>query len=110
MTDTEQAVSAETICDMISRGMLDAHLTEIRTAVNDRSRGTREFMDLTVGSRVVLNDMCGTKYLRGEKATVTGIRRTKVNIRLDNSVGRFSNASDIVVPTTLLDMLIENSR
>ncbi len=110
MTDTLQAVSAETICDMIARGVLDAHLSDISIAVNDRRKGTREFMDLTVGSRVVLNDLCGTKYLRGEKATVTGIRRTKLTIRLDNSVGRFSNVSDIVVPINILDLVIENSR
>lgn len=93
----------EVILDMIEKGILDDHLTAVKNQIDARRRTMREFVEFIVGDRVMLNNLCGTKYLQGEMATITSLRRTKVNIKLDRAVGRFTNTQTVIVPTSILD-------
>lgn len=102
------------LSDKIESGDLDSRLSAIRKLVDSRIDLIREKVkatDFTVGDRVVINENCGTKYLRNEGAVVTGIRRTKLTIVLDNPKGRFARknstgkiySADVVVPVELVD-------
>lgn len=86
-------------------GAYDEHLSILQREIKDRVSRTREFIEFIEGDRVVFNDNCGTKYLRGEKATITQQRRTKLGVRLDRSVGRFTDKADIIVPPVMLDKI-----
>ena len=69
--------------------------------------------DFGVGDRVVINRRCGTKYLIGEMATVTDIRRTKIKISFDSPKGRFARtnsmgevySAEVVVPLEIVDKM-----
>lgn len=102
------------LVDDISNGKMDSQLDTIAKAIEQRRRDVRSGLtvdDFIVGDRVVINERCGTKYLVGEVATVTGIRRTKITIQFDTPKGRFvrKNAdgtiysSDVVVPIEIVD-------
>jgi hypothetical protein len=104
-----------TFASNIERGLLDHELADIARALKTRQealRKTRTVMDFPLGSSVVVNDYCGTQYLRGETATVTGRKRTKLVIQLDRPMGRFvrlvdgvAHSVDITVPTSLVDLV-----
>lgn len=99
----------------IEYGALDSELADIARAVKSRQealRSTRTVMDFPLGASVMINDYCGTQYLRGEKATVTGRKRTKLVIQLDRPSGRFvklvdgvAHSVDITVPTAIVDLV-----
>ena len=94
-------------------GMYDDDLKNLSAAINERMAIRRSFVDFGVGDRVVLNDTCGTKYLRGATATVVETMRKNVKIVLDKPTGRFLryNADGSVaevkirVPTSIIDPL-----
>lgn len=90
---------------MISCGELDAHLTTLRSDIDNRVLMTREFIEWVEGDRVRINERCRPKYLHGVEATITGVRRTRVTIRLSKSIGRFSAERDITIPVELLDKI-----
>ncbi len=102
---TTELPDLDTIRKMIVRGFLDDNLRALRIDIDERLRRTREFIDFVQGDRVVLNDYCGTKYLRGEKATVVGERGKKIAIRFDRSIRRFSSERDVFVPPEMLDKI-----
>lgn len=100
----------------LSSGALDEHLGIINKTISDRlaaTRRSRTSTDFNVGDRVVLNDLCGTRYLVGAYATVVSKKRTKVVIKLDKPLGRFvrvdasgaTESSDITVPVSILDKI-----
>lgn len=102
------------LTDKVESGELDSRLSAIRKLVDVRMTTVREKVkvtDFTVGDRVVLNERCGTKYLRGEVATVTAIRRTKLTLLLDNPKGRFARktaageiySAEVIVPIEIVD-------
>jgi len=102
------------LSDKIELGELDSRLSAIRKLVDTRIELVREKVkatDFTVGDKVVINERCGTKYLRGETAIVTAIRRTKLTILLDNPKGRFARktsagetySADVIVPIEIVD-------
>jgi len=102
--------------DKLDSGELDSKLTEIRKLVDERYALTKQKVkieDFGVGDRVVINRRCGTKYLIGEVATVTDIRRTKIKISFDNPKGRFARknsmgevySAEVIVPLEIVDKM-----
>jgi hypothetical protein len=87
-------------------GQYDNYLSLIKKEIKDREIRTREFIEWVEGDRVKINEKCRPKYLYGVEATITGVRRTRVSIRLSKSVGRFSSERDITIPTELLDKVM----
>jgi hypothetical protein len=102
---TTELPDLDTIRKMIVGGFLDDYLRALRNDIDERLHRTREFIEFVQGDRVVLNDYCGTKYLRGEKATVVGERGKKIAIRFDRSIRRFSSERDVFVPPEMLDKI-----
>ena len=102
------------LSNRIENGELDARLSAIRKLVDTRLESVREKVkvsDFSVGDKVVLNEKCGTKYLRGSTATIIGIRRTKLKITLDDPKGRFARktsagetySAEVIVPIEIVD-------
>jgi hypothetical protein len=102
------------ITEAIETGEVDNQLDTIAKAIQERKTLLRtgvSINDFSIGDRVVINERCGTKYLRGEVATIVGIRRTKITIQFDNPSGRFVRknsdgtiySSDVVVPIEIVD-------
>jgi len=102
------------ITEAIETGKVDNQLDTIAKAIQERKNLLRtgvSINDYSIGDRVVINERCGTKYLRGEVATIVGIRRTKITIQFDNPSGRFVRknsdgtiySSDVVVPIEIVD-------
>jgi hypothetical protein len=102
------------ITEAIETGKVDNQLDTIAKAIQERKNLLRtgvSINDFSIGDRVVINERCGTKYLRGEVATIVGIRRTKITIQFDNPSGRFARknsdgtiySSDVVVPIEIVD-------
>lgn len=102
------------ITERIERGELDKQLDALATAIAERKstlRGNVKLDDFQVGDKVIINERCGTRYLRGETGSVVGIRRTKLTIQFDNPKGRFVRksangdiySSDVVVPIEIVD-------
>lgn len=107
-TQTDQTIM------MISSGALDGDLEKIRKMIDDRLtsvRNARTSSEFSIGDRVKINDYCGTKYIRGQYATVVSKARTKITILLDNPIGRFSEigpggvvvGAHVKVPPAILD-------
>jgi hypothetical protein len=102
--------------DKLDSGELDSKLTEIKKLVEERYFATKQKVkieDFNVGDRVTINNRCGTKYLIGEMATVTDIRRTKIKISFDNPKGRFARtdsvgktySAEVIVPLEIVDKM-----
>jgi hypothetical protein len=98
----------------IENGELDKSLDEIAAAIKKRQtakRTTRTKSDFSLGQKIRFNSLCGTKYLVGSTATVVGMRRTKIVVKLDVPQGRFARfgadgtvtSSEIIVPTSIVD-------
>ena len=95
-----------TIREALIAGFYDDRLKDLSAAINERMSIRRSFVEFSVGDRVVLNDSCGTKYLRGHTATVVETLRKNVKITLDVPTGRFSTPGmKIRVPTSIIDPL-----
>lgn len=99
----------------IGAGILDNDLLEMRAAIDRRLaeiRVEKTIDDYGIGDKVQFNSSCGTRYLVGHTATVTGKRRTKVTVRLDKPTGRFVRMTDagpvsaeITVPLSIIDAI-----
>jgi len=102
-----------TLTRELAAGHLDHHLGQIKTLVEERmqlTRAAKTLEDYGVGDKVVFNNMCGTRYLVGHHARVTGKKRTKLVVQLDKPTGRFARvvngatvSVDITVPLGILD-------
>jgi hypothetical protein len=96
-----------TIVTDILSGVHDSELDSIREAVNQRQKLTQSaqaavtMTSISVGDKIVFKDI-RPKYMIGEIATVTGKRRTKLEVKLDNPVGRF-NGGIVVVPASCVE-------
>lgn len=104
------------VSDAIENGKMDKQLYELRRLVDGRLAliGEAKTIDhFAVGDRVAINDRCGTRFLRGETASVVGRRRTKLVINLDNPKGRFVRttsageilSAEVIVPIEILDKI-----
>lgn len=99
----------------IAGGTFDEALAELEKIVQDRLMAVRKSHTAAkfgIGDKVVFNTYCGTKYLHGHKATVTGIRGKKILVTLDVPVGRFArfengelSSSQISVPPSIVDLV-----
>ena len=101
----------------IESGTFDSDLIKIKEAVDARlkaSRTSRTLADFNIGDTVVFNDLTGTRYMVGRKATVTGIKQKKVTVRLETPVGRFAHinpvtgkeeSANITVPVAIIDLV-----
>lgn len=98
---------------VILAGELDDKLGALKTAIETRQaqiRATAKPTDFGIGDKVVFNNSCGTRYLVGHTATITGMKRTKVVVKLDKPMGRFTRvvngesvSADITVPISIID-------
>jgi len=94
------------VTDIIS-GVHDSELDSIREAVNQRRKLTKSahaavtMTTISIGDKIVLKEI-SPKYMIGETATVTGKRRTKLEVKLDSPVGRFGGGT-IVVPASCVE-------
>lgn len=100
----------------IESGKYDDDLDALHALIGDRLttvRRSRTLADYKIGDRVKLNDYCGTQYIRGMTATVVGLARTKMTIKLDHPIGRFSHVtpdgrvegSEVKVPPSIVDLV-----
>jgi hypothetical protein len=105
----------KTMIDEITAGEHDKELSSILAAANarmDAIRATKTVAEFGIGDKVRINDKCGTRYLVGHIATVVGIKRTKIVIKLDTPTGRFARvtadgvvSADVVVPIGIVDSI-----
>ena len=110
-------MNIEELVSEIESGTFDSSLVKIKEAVDARlkaSRISRTIADYHIGDTVVFNDLTGTRYMVGRKATVTGMKQKKVVVRLETPVGRFekinpltgkAESADIVVPVAIIDLI-----
>jgi hypothetical protein len=90
-------------------GALDSHLEEIATLVNDRLAAITAVEELIaagrlqVGNRVRLGHNLRPQYLHGRMVTIIAKDGEKWLVRLDEPVGRFTNA-DLRVYARQLDL------
>jgi len=110
-------MNIEELVSEIESGIFDSSLVKLKEAVDARlkvSRISRTIADYHIGDTVVFNDLTGTRYMVGRKATVTGIKQKKVTVRLETPVGRFekinpltgkAESANIVVPVAIIDLV-----
>lgn len=99
-------MSAITSTDVVSGilfGMFDEDLDKLKDAIRTREKAKREFLEFVPGDRVKFNAKTRPAYLQGVEATVTGLRRTKVTVQIDEDHGRFLAGRPITTSTDLLD-------
>lgn len=106
-------ISIETAAESIEAGEFDEHLEKLERAVAARLgevRRKRSVDDFMISQTVRFNSLCGTGYLRGQTAVVTGKSRKKLTVVLDRPVGRFvrvvdgiSTSVDVTVPPSIVD-------
>jgi len=102
-----------TMEEAILAGELDEALGSLKSAIETRQaqiRSVAKPTDFGIGDKVVFNNSCGTRYLVGHTATITGMKRTKVVVKLDKPMGRFARivngeqvSADITVPISIID-------
>jgi hypothetical protein len=91
-------IDVEPLFVAIRIGALDGHLEEIATLVNGRLAAIGEVEELIaasrlhVGDRVRLGHNLKPQYLHGRMVTVIAKDKEKWLVRLDEPVGRFTNA------------------
>jgi hypothetical protein len=83
-------------------GAFDEHLDYLVSAVNERKRALApKIWEFNVGDRIRYNKNTKPAYLVGIEGTITKINRTKVVVKLDNPVQRFSG--NITTPLALIE-------
>ena len=96
-----------TIASDIISGVYDSELDSIQHAVPERRElaqaemAANNLIEISIGDKIVFKDI-RPKYMIGEIATVTGKRRTKLEVKLDSPVGRFGE-STVVVPASCVE-------
>ena len=108
--DTTQStgIDVEPLCIALRIGALDDHLGEIATLVNARIAAVNAVAELIaasrlkVGDRVHLGHNLRPQYLHGQPVTIIAKDGKKWLVRLDEPIGRFTNA-DLRVYATLLE-------
>jgi len=97
-------MNIESICLSIARGELSSDdLNRISRSIRMRSEHLSQikFFSLKIGDKVIFNNKTRPTYLIGAKATVSNIRTKKVEVTLENPVGRFRGK--IITSTGLID-------
>ena len=107
--DTTQrtGIDVEPLCIALRIGALDDHLEEIATLVNARIAAGNAVAELIaasrlkVGDRVHLGHNLRPQYLHGQPVTIIAKDGKKWLVRLDEPIGRFTNADLRVYATQL---------
>jgi hypothetical protein len=105
----------EDVKTAILLGDLDADLEKLSaliTSTLNSKRESRTPATYGIGDRVKFNSLCGTKYLQGHTAVVTGKARSKIIVKLERPTGRFirmenglATSVDIRVPPSIVDLV-----
>lgn len=110
-------MNTETLVSEITSGTYDSDLIKLKDAIDARlkaSRSSRTLSDFNIGDTVVFNDLTATRYMVGQKATITGMKQKKVTVRLETPVGRFAHvnpvtgrveSANITVPVAIIDLV-----
>lgn len=72
-----------------------------RTKLVEASNTAVKMFDLKVGDKVRLKDL-SPKYMNGVECVITGKKRTKFEVKLDQPVGRFSGTG-LTVPASCVE-------
>jgi hypothetical protein len=110
------AVTFEEVKSAILSGKFSyEEMSELALTIDSKlssSRTARTISSYGVGDKVKFNSLCGTKYLHGETAIVTGSARTKLIVKLEKPIGRFvrtidgkAESVDIRVPPSIVDLV-----
>ena len=88
-------------------GEVDTELDEITDAIQGRKEmlNNAKARTLNVGDRIRFNNSVRPRYLAGSEGVVTGWKRTKIQIRPDDALGRF-HGGDINCPVSILDKIV----
>ena len=110
-------MNTDTLVSEITSGTYDSDLIKLKDAIDARlkaSRSSRTIRDFHIGDTVVFNDLTATRYMVGQKATVTGMKQKKITVRLETPVGRFAHinkvtgvveSANITVPVAIVDLV-----
>jgi hypothetical protein len=110
-------MDTETLLAEINSGKYDSSLGKLQLAIEKRlsdSRTERTIRDFHVGDKVVFNNLTGTRYMVGQKATVVSMKQKKLVVRLDTPTGRFARvnpvtreieSSNVTVPVSIVDLI-----
>jgi gamma-glutamyl phosphate reductase len=110
-------MDTETLVAQIKSGTYDASLTKLKEAIEERlkaSRGSRTLSDYNIGDTVVFNELTGTRYMVGQKATIISMKQKKVVVRLETPMGRFARvnnltgkveSANVTVPLGIIDLV-----
>ncbi len=84
----------------------DDDLDAIVDAVRSRGKYLDTVMHRTIqiGDTVRFNDQASPKYIVGITATVVGKSRTKVDVELEETVGKFEGGVPINCPMAIIDL------
>jgi hypothetical protein len=102
-------MTLENILAELASGKLDKDLATLSKAIDTR-RSSLGQASFGLGDKVVFNSQCGTRYIVGHTATVVGMKRTKIVVKLDKPVGRFVRyvngeavSPEVTVPAAIID-------
>jgi hypothetical protein len=96
----------------IIRGTHDSQLEQVENACRERRRLLREIETATtmatveVGSRVRIKSI-RPKYLIGATAKVTGKRRTKLEVKFEETHRRYRAGMVVIVPSSCVEIIGE---
>lgn len=94
------------LAEEIINGNHDADLDQIVEAIRQRRKLNRSkdtaltMATVNVGDVVVLKGLT-PKYLNGNQGKVVGKRRTKIEVQMDQAIGRYGRM--VTVPATCID-------
>ena len=113
-SDEKYAIIAPDVVNAIKSGAMDSFLADFENAINERrasKRKTATISDFVIGDRVRVNTYASPQYIHGETGTIVNMHRTKLTMRFDRPVGRFSRVDEkgishpieVKVPTSIVD-------
>lgn len=109
-------MTPETLISEINSGTYDSSLAKLKEAIDARlkaARAERTLDDYNLGDTVVFNELTGTRYMVGQKATVVSKKQKKLVVRLETPMGRFSRvtaggtveSANVTVPLAIVDLV-----
>lgn len=89
----------------ITDGKLDKHLNVLTDIIIERRKvvAGQKLNQFQIGDVVKFNMLAKPKYLKGERATITGFANKRVWIKLEKPAGRFFSGRAISCPTGIID-------
>jgi hypothetical protein len=103
-------IDTDALIARIENGELDSELTALHDAIAQRLhtldtiQTANALLSFQIGDRVQLNCNARPNYLHGAPATVTGLNRQHVNVKLDQPIGRF-HTGQLRCPPLILNKL-----